>query len=169
MKKLKLTLTRNLFFVLFVLLSTTIFASGQDSRQQQLEAFFITLGESAQNGDKSAYTGLFLSDAAMFLPNRAPLLGRGQIGNWFDDFQESAELLVDRYEQEQIKIVGDVAMIRSRAIGNYRMKETGELIPFDQKYLDVLQYDNGGWYMAYHVASSAKFEPGFWELDWESK
>ncbi len=155
--------------VLFILLIITELVYGQNSREQQLEVFFNNLAEAAQNGDKAAYTGLFLDDAAMYLPNRVPLLGSVQIGNWFDEFQENAQLLVDNYEQEQIKIVGDVAMIRSRATGNYRIKATGEQLPFEQKYLDVLQYQNGNWYMAYHVASSATFVPGFWELDWESK
>lgn len=161
--------TSNLIAVLIMLLSMPVLIYGQDSREQQLEIFFNRLGEAAINGDKIAYTGLFLSDAAMFLPNRAPLLGRRQIGNWFDNFQKSAELLVDRCEQEQIKIVGDVAMIRSRCTGNYRIKATGEQLPFEQKYLDVLQYQNGNWYMVYHLASSATFEPGFWELDWENE
>ena len=47
------------------------------------------------------------------------------------------------------------------------VKETGEKLPFDQKYLDILQYESGNWTMAFHVASSSTFQPGLWNRDWE--
>jgi ketosteroid isomerase-like protein len=138
----------------------------QDSRKQQLEAFFDNLGEAAETGNKDAYLGLFLPSAAMFLPHRPPLLGREKIGDFFDDFL-MVVLVLDSYEQEQVDIVGDIAMVRSRGIGHYLVKATGEKIPFDQKYLDVLRYDGGNWYMTYHVANSSTFESGLWDRDWE--
>ena len=105
----------------------------------------------------------------MFLPHRSPLLGREQIGDWFDDFRGTVVLVLDSYEQEQVDIVGDIAMVRSRGVGHYLVQSTGEQVPFDQKYLDILRYDDGRWYMAYHVASSSTFEPGLWDQDWEGK
>ena len=128
-----------------------------------------SLAQAAEAGDKAAYTGLFRQSAAMFLPHRPPLLGRQQIGDWFDDFPERAVLVLDSYEQERLDIVGDVAMVRSHAIGHDLVKSTWEQVSFDQKYLDVLRYDRGDWYMAYHVASSSTIEPGLRDRDWESK
>jgi hypothetical protein len=75
----------------------------------------------------------------------------------------------DSCEQEQIDIVRDVAMVRSRSVGHYLVKATGEEVPFEQKYLDVLRHVECGWRMAYHIASSSTFEPGLWDREWESR
>jgi hypothetical protein len=66
-----------------------------------------------------------------------------------------------------VDIVGDVAMVRSRAVGHYVIKESGETVALDQKYLDVLVYGPAGWQMAYHVADNATLAPGIWDRDWE--
>jgi uncharacterized protein (TIGR02246 family) len=142
-------------------------SAAQEVKEQQLEAFFSDLAAAAQEGDRDGYTNLFLPDAEMFLPNRQPLIGRDQIGDFFEKFRNTAILVMDSYEQEQVKIVGDVAMVRSRGIGHYLVKETGEKLMFDQKYLDILQYEGGNWTMAFHVASSSTFQPGLWNRDWE--
>ena len=139
------------------------------SREQQLKAFYTNLVEAAQTGNRPAYEGCFSPTAAMFAPHRPPLLGRPQIGEWFDRFAATVVLVLDSYQQEQVDIVGDVAMVRSRGVGHYLVKSTGEQVPFDQKYLDVLRYDDGKWQMAYHVGSSSTFEPGLWDRDWEGK
>ena len=93
----------------------------------------------------------------------------GAIGDWFDTFRTSLELHLDSYEQQKIEIVGDVAMVRSHASGHYLNKKSGEKLPLDQKYLDVLRYENGHWKMAYHVANSNTFDSGLWEFNWESQ
>lgn len=138
-----------------------------DTREQQLQAFFTALGDAAQAGNRAAYEGLFTPTAALFAPHRPPLLGRAQIGNWFDQFREGFVLVLDSYANESVDIVGDVALVRSHGVGHYLVKATGEQVPFDQKYLDVLRYDKGAWQLAYHVASSTTFEPGIWERAWE--
>jgi ketosteroid isomerase-like protein len=63
-------------------------ALAQDTRQEALQAFFASLAEAAETGDKTAYTSLFLPEAAVFLPHLPPLLGREQIGAYFDDFRK---------------------------------------------------------------------------------
>ena len=138
----------------------------QESKEQKLEVFFSSLSKAAESGDKTAYTELFLPNAGMFLPHRPPLLGRDQIGDWFDTFVTSVELVLDSYKQEQIDIVGDVAVVRSTAIGYYLVKATEEQVPFDQKYLDILQYDGNSWRMSYHVANSSTLKPGIWDRNW---
>jgi ketosteroid isomerase-like protein len=143
-------------------------AFGQ-TREQQLELFFNDLAEAAESGDPDSYAALFLSDATMFLPNRAPLIGRVQIREWARDFMSNIVLVLDSFEQEQITIVGNVAVIRSRGAGHYRILSTGHEYPFDQKYLDTLQYEGNAWHMSHHVASSSTFEPGLWDQDWERR
>ena len=69
---------------------------------QQLNAFFKELADSAQAGDKHGYTELFSTDAVIFLPNRPPLRGREQIGDWFVKFQDMFVLVLDSYEQEHV-------------------------------------------------------------------
>ncbi len=153
--------------LLFAMLSPA--TAQDDTREQDLKSFFDSLLEAAEAGDRQGYTTRFLPEAAIFLPHRPPLLGREKIGDWFDDFRGTVVLVVDSYEQEQINIVGDIAMVRSRATGHYLVKSTGEQVPLDQKYLDVLRYGDDGWQLAYHVANSSSFDPGLWERDWETK
>jgi ketosteroid isomerase-like protein len=141
--------------------------AGQDTRKRQLEAFFSDLGSAAVAGDKAAYTALYATDAAVILPNRAPLLGRQQVGDWFQQFQTTLALVLDTYKQEKIDIIGDVALIRSRGAGHFLVKATGEKVPFEQNYVDVLRYEGGSWQLAYHVTASSNLEPGLWERDWE--
>jgi len=152
-------------FTIVLLLVIAVPASvlAQDSREQQLESFFNSLSEAAQAGDTAAYTELFWPTGVLYVPHRAPVLGREKIGDWFDDFRSTVVLVTDIYEQEHIDIVGDVAMVRSHGIGHYLVRSTGEKVPFDQKYLDVLRYDDGSWHMTYHIASSSTLEPGLWD------
>lgn len=158
-------------FTLTTLLAVSLAgpALAQGTREQQLNAFFANLRKVAEAGDKAGYLATFESDAVMFLPHRAPLLGRAQIGDWFARFQSDVALMLDSYKQEKVDIIGDVALVRSRGVGHYLIKATGDKLPFDQAYLDVLRYDRGKWTMTHHVASSARFEPGLWERDWEHR
>ena len=94
-------------------------------RQQELATFFENLGQATEAGDTSAHADLFLPDAALFVPHRQPVLGREQIGNWFDNFSQTVNVVLDSDEQEDTKILGDVAMVRSRGVGPsvlYHMK-----------------------------------------------
>ncbi len=158
----KLILTMLVFFVAMQVLA-------QESKETQLVAFFESLAASTQSDGSAAYEGHFMPDAVMFLPNRQPLMGRGAIGRWFTDFRQSFLMELDQYNQDQMDIMGDVALVRSSSTGHYIVTETGEKVPFVQKFLDVLRYEGGSWYMTYHVASSSTFEPGLWNRDWESE
>ena len=143
--------------------------SVQKEKEQKLEEFFIRLNEAAQAGDKSAYTGLFTSEASMFLPNRPPLIGNEAIGEWFEIYGNKVTQITDTYQQEEINIAGDIAIVRSRGTGNYVIKSTQEQFPLRNKFIDVLQYSNGEWLMIYHLASSFSLEPGLWNRDWENE
>ncbi len=150
-----------LLLLLAIVMPVSVIA--QDSREQQLEAFFDSLNEAAEAGNTVAYKGLFSPSAVMFVPHRAPLLGRDQIGEWFDDFRRAVVLVTASYEQESIDIVGDVAMVRSHGTGHYLIRATGEQVPLDQKFVDILRYDEGAWLMVYHLGSSSTLEPGLWD------
>ena len=143
--------------------------SEESSKEIQLAAFFESLGSAAEDGDANAYTGLFLANASMFLPNRPPLVGREEIGGFFNSFRSKMVLSMDIYEQRQIDIVGDIAMVRSHSEGHYLVKSTGKQIHYVQKYLDVLRYAEKQWRMSYHVASSSVTDPGIWDQDWENE
>ena len=134
-----------------------------------LTAFFDSLAKSTEAEDSGPYESHFMPDAVMFLPNRSPLIGRTAIGNWFTDFRQKFIMELENYEQEQFDVLGDIALVRSSSTGFYIVNDTGEHVPFVHKFLDVVHYQDGNWYMTYHVASSATFEPGLWNRDWESK
>ena len=152
-----------------LLTSITTAFSQQDERSASLESFFASLAAAAEAGDRQAYASLFRPGAALFLPHRPPVIGRAAIGDWFESFGTKLELHIDSYEQQDIEIVGDVAMVRSHSVGHYLNRKTGERFPYDQKYLGILQYEDGQWKMSYHMGNSNIFDPGIWETNWESR
>ena len=144
--------------------------TNEESRKRaQLAAFFQRLGSAAEEGDANVYTSLFLPNASMFLPNRPPLVGREEIGGFFDSFRSKLVLAMDIYEQRQVDIVGEIAMVRSHSEGHYIVKSTGKQNRYVQKYLDILRYNENQWLMSHHVASSSVMEPGIWGQDWENE
>jgi len=82
--------------------------------------------------------GLFTSDAKMFLPNRPPLIGREAIGEWFEVYRNKVTQITETYVQQEINIVGDIALVRSRGTGNYIIKSTQEQFPLRNKFVDVI-------------------------------
>ena len=153
---------------IFMILYLSTVGAQSDDRSLALKVFFTELAAAAEAGDREGYEGAFISNAVMFLPHRPPLLGQEAIGDWFDSFRSLLEIQIDTYEQQQVDIIGEVAMVRSHATGRYMNKKSGEKHPFSQKYLDVLRFENGRWRLAYHVANSNSFAPGLWESDWEA-
>ena len=139
-----------------------------DERNSSLKCFFEEFSASAVEGDRLAYSSSFRSEGKMLLPHRPPIIGRKAIGDFFDNFRTKLQLQLDSYEQVDIETVGDVAMVRSHSVGSYLITKTGESFPYNQKYLDVLRYENGQWLMSYHIAMSNTFDHGIWEMDWES-
>ncbi len=135
----------------------------QDTREADLGRFFDALNEAVTSENVAAYSALFVPDAVMFLPNRPPLLGREHIGRWFDDFQRTVTLVTASYEQEQIDIVGDIAIVRSHGTGDYVVDSNGERIPANHKFVDILRYRDGSWRMLYHIASTYDMEAGLWD------
>jgi uncharacterized protein (TIGR02246 family) len=144
-------------------------SSMQEEKKRKLEQFFIKVDEANNKGDKSAYVNLFTPDATMFLPNRPPLIGRDAISDWSEKFHNKVTLITDTYEQENIDIVGDIAIVRSRGTGFYVINATQERIPIRNIFIDVLKYSDGEWLFMYHFASSFSFEPGLWNRDWENQ
>jgi ketosteroid isomerase-like protein len=138
-------------------------------RAEALKDTFVRLNEAATSGDRDAYQNLFLSDGIMFLPDRPPLLGRDAIGKWFQDFRDNVTLVTDQFEQVNIDIRGDVAIVRSRGTGRYILKETGEEFPLRNKFIDMLRFADGEWLFSHHLASSSSLEPGLWDEEWESE
>lgn len=140
-----------------------------DDRTSSLERFFEDLGAAAVEGDRQAYSSLFRPEGVLFLPHRPPIIGREAIGDFFDNFRTKLRLQLDTYEQVDIQVVGDVAMVRSHSVGTYVNVKTGQEFPYNQKYLDVLRYEDGRWLMSYHMAISNVLGHGVWETDWESE
>ena len=140
----------------------------RDQRNSSLKRFFEDLSTAAVEGDTQAYSSLFRPEGALLFPHRPPIIGRGAIGDFVDNFRSKLQLQMDSYEQVDIEIVGDVAMVRSHSVGSYLNTKTGERFPYNQKYLDVLRYENGKWLMSYHMAMSNVFDHGVWETDWEA-
>ena len=137
-------------------------------RAEALKDVFVRLDQAATSGDREAYQNLFLPDGIMFLPDRPPLHGREAIGKYFQEYRDNVTQVTDHYEQVDVDIRGDVAIVRSRGTGRYILKETGEEFPLQNKFIDILRFADGGWLFSHHLASSSSFEPGLWDEEWES-
>ena len=111
----------------------------EENREQQLADFFVSLANSTQFEGSAAYERHFMPEAVMFLPNRPPLKGRKAIGQWFTASRREFLMVLDQYKQEQMDIVGDVALVHSSSTGHYIVTQTGEEIPFEHKFLDFAQ------------------------------
>lgn len=157
------------YFMVLLLWTTSTMADETAARSEALKDTFIRLNEAATAGDRVAYQNLFLPEGVMFLPDRQPLLGRDAIGNWFQDFRDNVTLVTDQYEQVEVNITGNVAIVRSRGSGRYILKETGREFPLRNKFIDILLYENGKWLFSHHLASSSSLEPGLWDEEWESE
>ena len=138
-------------------------------RAEKLKDTFTRLNVAATSGDRVAYQNLFLPDGIMFLPDRPPLDGREAIGLWAEDFMQKVVLVTDQYEQVNIDIRGNVAIVRSRGTGHYILNETGEKFPLHNKFIDILRYVDGEWLFSHHLASSSSLEPGLWDEEWEGE
>jgi len=134
---------------------------------EAIQAFFASLVEAGTSGNRSAYVNHFMPDAVLLLPRRPALIGHQAIGEWFDKFQNELELVLDNYQQLQIDVLGEVALVRSFGSGHYLVKATGTKVPIEQNYLDILRYVDGRWLFAYHEASSANSLPSVWDTEWE--
>ena len=138
------------------------------TQDEALEAFFSSLGNAASSGDLSAYVEHYIDDGTLLLPRRPPIVGHRAIGEFFEKFQSKLELAIDTYEQLNIDVLGEVALVRSQGSGHYLIKATGEKLPFIQNYLDVLRYIGGRWLLAYHAGSNSNAGPSVWDLEWET-
>jgi ketosteroid isomerase-like protein len=110
-----------------------------------------------------------MPNGVLMAPNRPAIEGREEIRAWFEKFQAALELKVEIFEQTQVDVVGEVALVRYFSAGTYLKKKSQEGVPYEQKYLDVLRWVDGRWLIAYHAAGSCTFTPGVWDEDWESE
>lgn len=156
-------MTRGFLIVGLLAFAAAPNVQAQESRDNDLSRFFGALNDAATSGNVDAYAALFVPDAVMFLPNQPPLLGREHIRRWFDDFQRTVTLMTATYEQEHTDIIGDVAIVRSHGTDHYLVDGSGEQIPANHKFVDILRYVDGVWYMLYHIASTYDMEPGLWD------
>ena len=142
---------------------------GGQPTPDSLDSFYESLVAAASSGDTVGYVSHYMSEGVLMAPNRPAIEGREEIGAWFEKFQAILELDVETFEQAQVDVIGEVALVRYLTAGNYLKKKSQERVPYEQKYLDVLRWVEGGWLIAYHAAGSCTFTPGVWDEDWESE
>ena len=137
--------------------------AAQDSRRAELDQVFEAIGNAVTMKDGEAYAALFVEEGILFVPQRPPVFGREGIREWFDDFAEAVTLVTTSYEQQQIDVFGDVAIVRSHGTGDYVVEADGERVPANHKFVDILHYRDGRWQMLYHIASAYNMDPSLWD------
>ena len=102
-------------------------------------------------------------DAVWMPPGIPPVRGREATRSWVENFFSNFELIVEAHQYEEPVIGDGVAYRRFTATGRYVLKETGEEIEFDQKYMDYLKKVDGKWYLSGHTWSSNNTKPSIWD------
>lgn len=136
--------------VVFVLLLTAavasrgasdITASSQDvDRTQEVRTFYQNWSAATAKLGADGYASYFSTDATLMPPNRPPVVGREHIKVWMADqtnlpYRQAPEAVT----QDDIRITGNIATVRTTLRGRLIFKAEGNHVPFETKYLDVLQ------------------------------
>lgn len=93
------------------------------------------------------YATAFASDAAIMPPTSPPVVGRQAIQEWRSSQAEAAfRVLPESAVQDDIRIEGAAAFVRTTVRGRRVPRAGGEEEPFEEKYLDLLRRTpEGGW------------------------
>ena len=109
--------------------------------------------------------GSQITDDAIWMPqNQEEIHGKDKIFQWAVWFFSTYRYLPDKGEPKHEKSVikEDIAYHRFTSKGVYIVIETGDTIPYNQKYLDIMKKINGQWKIACHMWSSNNSDESIW-------
>lgn len=154
--------------MLIIVASPTIF--GQERQEAvEIQAMYASRLDSFQSAPTpEAQANAYVSDVAenaVWMPqNAAPVRGKAAVRAYIEDFFRAYVLEIDSQEIESLDAGSELAIRRFLTSGTYVIRATGERVPFDQKYIDVLRKQpDGSWKLTLHMWSSNNSEPSIWD------
>lgn len=97
-----------------------------------------TLDRIQAEANLEEFLGLVPDDAVFMPPDEPALIGRRAIGEWYRSLYEVVQIDIT-HEPLEVDVFGDMVIHRGNARGTMTPKSGGEPIPFDNKYLMVLE------------------------------
>jgi ketosteroid isomerase-like protein len=116
------------------------------SPQETVARFYREWHLSVVNGPE-AYAAAFGTNAALMPPDAAPVIGREAIRAWREgQAQAPFRVLPESAVQDEIRVEGQAAYVRTTVRGTRVPRAGGDAVPFAEKYLDLLRRtDDGSW------------------------
>jgi uncharacterized protein (TIGR02246 family) len=123
-------------------------AAAQDPARESVSRFYREWAGATAKTGAEGYAAHFAADATLLPPDMPPVLGRDRIKAWMTSqadlpYQTRPEAVT----QDEIRVIGDVAVVRTTLRGKRVSKADGAEKPFETKYLDVLQRAADGRWM----------------------
>jgi ketosteroid isomerase-like protein len=110
-----------------------------------------------------AYVEDLTEDAVWMPQNAPPVRGKAAVHAWAEEFFGQYILEIDSQEVEPLQIGEKLAIRRFVSTGTYVERESSRRVPFDQKYIDVLEKQpDGSWKLTSHMWSSNNKEASIW-------
>jgi uncharacterized protein (TIGR02246 family) len=130
-----------------ILTLNLLYASSQDPAAASVTRFYREWSADTAKNGAEGYAAHFAADATLLPPDGPPVAGRDRIKAWM---ASQADLPYrtqpEAVNQDEIRIMGDIAIVRTTLRGKRVSKVDGKETPFETKYLDVLRRTPaGGW------------------------
>lgn len=133
----------------------------QDMYASRLASF---QSASTPESQADAYVLDVTEDAVWMPQNAPPVRGKTAVHAYIEEFFRTYVLEIESQEIESLDAGSELAIRRFLTSGTYVVRETGERIPFDQKYIDVLKKQpDGSWKITLHMWSNNNTEPSIWD------
>ncbi len=98
----------------------------------------VTLDRIQAEADLEEFLGLVPDDAVFMPPDEPAIVGRRAIGEWYQSLYDALRIDIT-HEPLEVDVFGDMIVHRGNARGTMTPRSGGEPIPFDNKYLMVLE------------------------------
>jgi uncharacterized protein (TIGR02246 family) len=114
--------------------------------QETVKRFYREWYRAIMEGPEG-FAGSFASDGVLMPPDTAPVVGREAIKQWrASQAQAQFKIVPESANQDEIRVEGYAAYVRTTLRGRRIPREGGAETPFEEKYLDLLRKtEDGGW------------------------
>jgi ketosteroid isomerase-like protein len=130
-------------------------------RPDSIAAFYQAWSAATASEGPAGYARFFAPAARLIPPGAAPVVGRDSIRGWVERSQREAttHTEVDTIVQDDITIAGSYALVVTIMRGQRIPKDGGAPVPFETRYVDVLERTPTGWQFTYRTWSDSPRTP----------
>ncbi len=116
----------------------------ETNEKSEIKKLLFSYRDALNASDVDKVLRLYAKDG-VFMPSGAPTaIGIEQVKGTYEFVFSKIKLSIEFYIDE-IEIIGDKAIARSTSKGTTLMKESGEIVPEENRELFVLKRENNSW------------------------